>query len=193
MRRRRTGSRCSGLDPDLWALLLTQEYDGYPNIRALLPACRRPALQGCGTAPAGARLAVAEHGLLPPPAGAVAHVGAPARRGAACSTSAAAGAGSRAFARDVTPGGCTAATRWSAILDACRDGGVPADARASEFVPDRLPFDEPFDLAFAFSVFTHISERGARALPRGPPRRAARRAGLSSHGPAARVPALLRR
>jgi hypothetical protein len=33
------------LDTDLWALLLTQEYDAYPNIRALLPSVPDSALQ----------------------------------------------------------------------------------------------------------------------------------------------------
>jgi hypothetical protein len=35
---------------------------------------------------------------------------------------------------------------------------VPAVLARSEPVPERLPFDGPFDLAFAFSVFTHLSE-----------------------------------
>ena len=35
---------------------------------------------------------------------------------------------------------------------------MPATLARSEFAPERLPFDEPFDLAFAFSVFTHLSE-----------------------------------
>ena len=44
------------------------------------------------------------------------------------------------------------------ILDVCRESRVPATLARSESAPDRLPFDEPFDLAFAFSVFTHLSE-----------------------------------
>jgi SAM-dependent methyltransferase len=54
------------------------------------------------------------------------------------------------------------------ILDVCRDTGVPATLARSDFLPQRLPFDETFDLAFAFSVFTHLSEaaheRALRAL-----------------------------
>ena len=44
------------------------------------------------------------------------------------------------------------------ILEVCRECRVPATLSRSDFVPERLPFDGPFDLAFAFSVFTHISE-----------------------------------
>ena len=35
---------------------------------------------------------------------------------------------------------------------------MPATLAQSDFLPERLPFDEPFDLAYAFSVFTHLSE-----------------------------------
>ena len=35
---------------------------------------------------------------------------------------------------------------------------MPAELATSEFIPERIPFDEQFDLAFAFSVFTHLSE-----------------------------------
>jgi SAM-dependent methyltransferase len=52
----------------------------------------------------------------------------------------------------------------------CRANGVAATFAKSEFLPERLPFDERFDLAFAFSVFTHLSElaheRSLRALHR---------------------------
>jgi SAM-dependent methyltransferase len=44
------------------------------------------------------------------------------------------------------------------ILDVCRKNGVPATLARTDFLPERLPFEERFDLAFAFSVFTHISE-----------------------------------
>ncbi len=45
------------LDPDLWALLLTQEYDSYPNIRALLPDVPEPALQELWNGLSGVALA----------------------------------------------------------------------------------------------------------------------------------------
>ena len=35
---------------------------------------------------------------------------------------------------------------------------MPATLARTAHVPDRLPFDAGFDLAFSFSVFTHISE-----------------------------------
>ena len=35
---------------------------------------------------------------------------------------------------------------------------MPARLARTDFLPDRPPFEERFDLAFAYSVFTHISE-----------------------------------
>src|SRR5919201_4532313 len=45
------------LDDDLWALLLTQEYDAYPNIRALLPNVPEQAFQELWNGASGAALA----------------------------------------------------------------------------------------------------------------------------------------
>jgi SAM-dependent methyltransferase len=64
----------------------------------------------------------------------------------------------RFFARDVAPGRLFGCDPVQGILDVCAGSGVPARLARSEFMPDRLPFDEPFDLAFSFSVFTHLSE-----------------------------------
>jgi hypothetical protein len=72
------------LDTELWALLLTKEYDAYPNIRALLPDMPDPSLQELWR--------------------------------------------------------CDPAQM---ILDVCEQTRVPATLRRSEFVPERLPFDEP--------------------------------------------------
>ncbi len=54
------------------------------------------------------------------------------------------------------------------ILDVCRRSGVPATLARTDFVPERLPFDEQFDLVFAFSVFTHISEAAHNGCLRAP-------------------------
>jgi hypothetical protein len=37
------------LDVDLWALLLTREYDGYPNIQASCPTSPTRGCRRCGT------------------------------------------------------------------------------------------------------------------------------------------------
>jgi SAM-dependent methyltransferase len=147
------------LDVDLWALLLTQEYEIYPNIRSLLPSVPDPSLQELWTGTSGVALAsqsaafyrklcerFRRHGDRPLADARVLDFG--------CGW----GRLTRFLPRDVKPGrlyGCDP-VQW--ILDVCRQCRVPATLVRSDFLPERLPFSEPFDLVFAFSVFTHLSE-----------------------------------
>jgi hypothetical protein len=47
---------------------------------------------------------------------------------------------------------------WDESIRLCREHGVPGNLAISEYVPNELPFDGPFDLIYAYSVFTHLSE-----------------------------------
>jgi SAM-dependent methyltransferase len=147
------------LDDDVWALLLTQQYQLYPHIRAFLPSMPEPALQEAWNGASGLALAsqsksfytrlrasYERHGERPLAQASVLDFG--------CGW----GRLTRYLLRDVAPGrlyGCDPAKE---ILEACRAHRIPATFAASAFVPEHLPFDERFDLAFAFSVFTHLSE-----------------------------------
>jgi SAM-dependent methyltransferase len=157
----------SDLDADLWAMLLTREYEAYTNIRALLPDVPEPSLQELWNGASGVPLArqglafyrvlrqrYERHG--------------PGRLEEACVLDFGCGWGrlTRFLARDVAPGclyGCDPVER---ILDVCRSSRVPATVARSQFVPEQLPFDERFELAYAFSVFTHTSERAHLACLR---------------------------
>jgi SAM-dependent methyltransferase len=147
------------LDVDLWALLLTKEYDAYPGIRALLPDMPGRSLQELWNGASGLPLAAMgavfygklrerfrRHGQLPLSEARVLDFG--------CGW----GRLTRFLARDVAPGRLCGCDPAQMILDVCEQTRVPAVLRRSDFVPARLPFEEPFDLAFAFSVFTHLSE-----------------------------------
>ena len=147
------------LDPDLWALLLTQQYELYPHIRALLPEVPDTGLQQIWNGASGAGLAAqsaefyrrlseryAQHGPRELSESRVLDFG--------CGW----GRLTRLLARDVEPGRLFGCDPVEAILDQCRRDGVPATLGQTEFVPERLPFEEPFDLVYAFSVFTHLSE-----------------------------------
>lgn len=154
------------LDVDLWAMLLTQEYELYPQIRALLPAVPDASLQELWNGASGARLAnqsktfygkvlerYARHatgGPLPASARVLDH---------GCGW----GRLTRYFARDVQPGNLHGCDPVQQILDVCEATRVPAVLARTPFVPDKLPYEEPFDLAYSFSVFTHISEQAANA------------------------------
>lgn len=147
------------LDDDLWALLLTGEYELYPHLRALLPTMPEPALQELWNGRSGLALASQSkafyvklrdryqlHGARPLATASVLDFG--------CGW----GRLTRYLARDVTPGRLYGCDPSEGIVDVCRASRVPATLAHSDFRPRRLPFDRRFDLAFAFSVFTHLSE-----------------------------------
>lgn len=148
------------LDVDLWALLLTKEYRAFPHIRAMLPDVPDASLQKVWNGTSGAVLAAQttafyaklveryrRHGSRPLPDAHVLDFG--------CGW----GRVTRYLARDVQRGRLFACDPVPQMLDVCRDTRVPAVIARSEFVPERLPFEQRMDLAFSFSVFTHMSER----------------------------------
>ena len=151
------------LDDDLWALLLTRNYSSYPNIRALLPAMPEPQLQMNWNGAHGIELlrqskAFYEHvkamnqafSTTPLPESRVLDFGIGWGRLA------------RLFARDVRPGNLLGVDPSEAILEVCRQSRIPAELARTDFVPESLPFED-VDLAYSFSVFTHISEAASEA------------------------------
>jgi len=48
---------------------------------------------------------------------------------------------------------------WDESIRLCREHRVPGEILQCDYLPVRLPTSSPFDVAFAFSVFTHLSER----------------------------------
>jgi SAM-dependent methyltransferase len=48
---------------------------------------------------------------------------------------------------------------WDESIKECKNHGVKANLAISDWVPRSLPFELKFDLIFAFSVFTHLSEK----------------------------------
>ena len=147
------------LDDDLWALLLTQEYEAYPNIRSLLPRVPDPSMQELWNGASGVVLAAqsqAYYAKLRERYGA--YSDRPLSESRVLDFGCGWGRLTRYLARDVEPGNLYGCDPVEQILQVCRDSGVPATLARSDFVPERLPFDVEFDLALSFSVFTHISE-----------------------------------
>ena len=147
------------LDDDLWALLLTQRYELYPHIRALLPDVPDPALQEMWNGRSGVALAPQTKAFYVKLRERFARYG---RQGLATATVLDFGCGwgriSRYLARDVAPGHLCGCDPVQDVLDVCHRTGVPIELARSEFLPEAIPFDRRFDLAYAFSVFTHLSE-----------------------------------
>jgi 2-polyprenyl-3-methyl-5-hydroxy-6-metoxy-1,4-benzoquinol methylase len=51
---------------------------------------------------------------------------------------------------------------WDKSIDICKESGIRANLAVSDYLPKTLPFEgKKFDLIYAFSVFTHLSERAA--------------------------------
>ena len=48
---------------------------------------------------------------------------------------------------------------WDKSIEICRDSGLGDNFRQSDYLPETLPYDGKFDFIYAFSVFTHLSER----------------------------------
>jgi SAM-dependent methyltransferase len=147
------------LDDDLWALLLTLEYEAFPGIREYLPGLPEPALQQMWNGTSGPALAAqsvcfyrklkqmqAVHGNGPLVSSRILDFG--------CGW----GRLTRMLAKDLEPGLLHGCDPVEDILEVSRSTGVPANLARSEFLPEKLPFEDGFDLVFAFSVFTHISE-----------------------------------
>ena len=53
---------------------------------------------------------------------------------------------------------------WDSSLEECRKHGLRIHLAKSEDIPTTLPFKQKFDLMFAFSIFTHLSEKTAHAV-----------------------------
>lgn len=147
------------LDVDLWALLLSKEYGVYPNIRSLLPSVPDRSLQEWWNGASGALLINQGKSFYSKLTERIArHSDRSLGESRVLDFGCGWGRLIRYLARDVAPGSLYGCDPIEEILDVCRKSGVPATLAHSELLPTRLPFDEKFDLAYAFSVFTHLSE-----------------------------------
>ena len=148
------------LDDDAWTLLATKEYSVYPHLRAALPDLPDDATQETWNGRSGFHLAVQSAGFLKTLKRLYARHGS---RPLADSTVLDFGCGwgrlTRLVARDVAPGGLYGCDPYPGILDVCDRMRVPARLAPIAYVPTALPFDDRFDLVYAFSVFTHLSRK----------------------------------
>jgi SAM-dependent methyltransferase len=155
------------LDDDLWTLLLSRQYERYPNIRAFLPELPEPSLQVRWNGAAGLQLLDQSKSFYVKAKERFSrHSEAALADARVLDFGCGWGRLTRFFARDVTPGSLFGCDPVEDILDVCRQLRVPAHLARCDFVPERLPFEERFDLVFAFSVFTHISEAAHEACLR---------------------------
>jgi SAM-dependent methyltransferase len=147
------------LDDDVWALLLSQQYDAYPHIRELLPSMPEPALQEIWNGASGLDLARQTRSFYAElKASYERHSARPLSESNVLDFGCGWGRVTRYLLRDVVPGHLYGCDPVEGILEVCRASRIAARFARSAVMPERLPFEERFELAFAFSVFTHLSE-----------------------------------
>jgi len=64
----------------------------------------------------------------------------------------------------VNPDHIYGADPWNQSLEMCHRHNCPGHLAPCDYIPTALPFTEAFDVVYAFSVFTHLSERTADAV-----------------------------
>ncbi|HMT04279.1 MAG: class I SAM-dependent methyltransferase [Solirubrobacterales bacterium] len=149
----------SGLSDDLWALLSTRSYSAYPAILKALPEVPDPALQISWNGAEGVTLAAQSASFYSKVKARIRRYGEiPVEEASLLDFGCGWGRLLRLFGREVTPDRLFGCDPVESILDTCREAGVRATLARSEFLPREIPFEEKFDAAYSFSVFTHISE-----------------------------------
>lgn len=63
----------------------------------------------------------------------------------------------------VEPDALAGVDPWPRSIATCKRFNVLGQLVRSDYVPTRFPLEDQFDLCFAYSVYTHLSERAARA------------------------------
>ena len=154
------------LDLDLWALLLTKQYELYPHIRGLLPDMPGADIQELWNGCSGAALAAQGTAFYRKLCERYRRYGpSPLDRASILDYGCGWGRLTRFLARDVAPGDLYGCEPVAGMVEFCRRSGLPATVEQIDVLPASSPFAQRFDLAFAFSVFTHLSEEAhQRAL-----------------------------
>lgn len=148
------------LNDEIWRTLLLKIATAYPRILAVLPDWPDEDLQRKWVGNAGIVLHEQSSGFIRNLKAAYAKFGA---KPLAASTVLDFGMGwgrlIRYLAKDVPAENLLGCDPEPKMISLCQELKVPGKFRKSDYRPKSLPFDEKIDLIYAFSIFTHLSER----------------------------------
>jgi SAM-dependent methyltransferase len=151
-------------DDELWMILLWKQYDNFPAIRAALPDFPEPEFQEHWVGGSGMRLARETCGFYRTVKHAMKlHGGSSLSDATLLDFGCGWGRHLRFFAKDVPPNRLYGCDSNKFVLQMCEELRVPGRLGLSRSIPQSVPVEGPLDLAYAFSVFTHLSERTHRA------------------------------
>lgn len=146
-------------DDDLWNILLTREYDGYELIKNSLPDLPADELQKSWTGRCGMALSIQSLAFYKMVKQTFAQiVGTDFNQVRILDFGCGWGRLIRYFAKDVPEQNLFGCDPDDEILKVCSETRVPGVLKHSDYRPQQLPFEEKFDLIYAYSVFTHLSE-----------------------------------
>lgn len=147
-------------DDDLWNILLTLEYSNYPAIRRFLPGLPSDQLQRSWCGNDGLALSHQSYGFY---ALVKASFSQEYRKPLSSAKILDFGCGwgrlLRYFAKDVPHGYLFGCDPQEDMVEMCHELNIPAIVSRSDYRPRELSFSEKFDLIYAYSVFTHLSEK----------------------------------
>lgn len=148
---------------DVFALLLLEPLDSYPNLRTFLPEMPDEDLQRHWTGNAGIQLLTeAARFVEKLNAAYVKHVQRPFGNAVVLDYGSGWGRITRLLAKLVPTTQIYGVDATPQILALNQELGVQGTYELIDEYPSSLPFDRQFDLIYAFSIFTHLSEKAQR-------------------------------
>lgn len=154
-----------GVPIDVFANLLLAVPDAYPNIRAFLPTMPSEEVQKTWAGADSYTLMVQSLAfikVLVPRYAAI--TGREIRDATILDFGCGWGRLTRLLYKYVPTDNLYGVDPWDTSLEECRKHRFRIHLAKSEEIPTTLPFDRKFELIFAFSIFTHLSERTAKAV-----------------------------
>jgi 2-polyprenyl-3-methyl-5-hydroxy-6-metoxy-1,4-benzoquinol methylase len=147
-------------DDNLWHVLISREYDNYQLIKQKLPGFPPPELQAAWCGKSGRNLCQQSFAFYKRAKDIFSTLG-KVKLPSAVLLDFGCGWGRllRYFAKDMPDKALFGCDPDENMINLCAELKVPGTIRLSDYRPKSLPFTEKFNFVYAYSVFTHLSEK----------------------------------